>query len=565
MPHNQYYMDNLPLAEQQQAYMLPYNSYHQAHHFHANSAAVVDSGSQIFNMQTQHMPPSKRPRVEIRNKSALTPPQNRQQNGPGWNNRASSTTGSYPRKTHSDFRISSIKIGSWSSDESKVGNVSRDSKIRFCFRNSSDRDPSSTLSATEAALLAPDRLSISVFRGTRRIVIPAHHIKSVEFTRTSGKFVIKTDGWAAFEHLTESQSEKGQASNDPPITTQLNWVLTEEDITCGQLSSAKEILIQLDLDRPLTEPKWTRGNLADYINPSSRFVLITKIVDIDIQQDIDQLLARWIEQDTDKEYFCEYHLGTDQLLKLVKDLMKTDTVMNGVILSILEGLLQLLRGAKVSRADEMMVFKRALLLMPQDMLFEALNTLYKLHEELEDNGVDGDMLNPENSFAGSKRQRGESEVPSDQLAKTTLDEKRRRLSDSEPQPSAFRSTSKTQSSINPRSRVFNVSQDAGVQETSKFSSFTKRIDSGLVPSKFRERAKSEGSPASNDGTKFSRVELLFELEAQEDQESLGENEDETAQASPSETDSVTREDRAPCEDHDDSRSQTADSLLAIYS
>ena len=56
---------------------------------------------------------------------------------------------------------------------------------------------------------------------------------------------------------------------------------SEEDPTGGEWMRCKVIEIWLNTANPLTEPKWTKGNLRDNIDPSSLFQNIIQVIDID--------------------------------------------------------------------------------------------------------------------------------------------------------------------------------------------------------------------------------------------------------------------------------------------
>jgi hypothetical protein len=47
----------------------------------------------------------------------------------------------------------------------------------------------------------PDRLSVSLLKGTRRIVLPANHLTAVHIYRREGYVKVEGDGWAAVYSL----------------------------------------------------------------------------------------------------------------------------------------------------------------------------------------------------------------------------------------------------------------------------------------------------------------------------------------------------------------------------
>lgn len=511
--HNASYV--FEASPESQTYMLPYTQFQ--HIPHPNSIRYHPVQGPPHTLSThnpaapfpQHMPPLKRPRTEIRNSGSV--------HHNGSSRHASTSAKSTPtksrpnHKTFSDFRISRIKIGTFESLEEKEGLQARDSKVRFCFRNPSDRDPPSTSSATEAALMTPDRISISLCKGSRRIVVPAYHISAVDFRRSSGEITISTDGWAAFETSVVDNEElehSAQAGSDgSPARPSTRWRLTEEDITKGQLSSAKKIEIKLDLNKPLTEPKWTRGNLEDHIDSSSRFLHIMHISDAVDASSFEYFVDRWAGQDAEKAYFCDYHLKPPQLLDLLTSLMSMSNVLTPAVTRLLSGLLAIIEKTKLSTKEVLELLRSSLLLIPPHMLTKALDSAYAAFESTEE--IWGEtQLQIGYSYGGAKRQRGESEVPSDQLAKTTLDEKRRRLSDSghqlvEPGSGHQQSTAKR------RSTKLNEPISIPMQ-SSKSEELT--ILPPRTPQPTKSRRRSEETSSNGSGARLSREELLRTLE-----------------------------------------------------
>lgn len=83
-------------------------------------------------------------------------------------------------------------------DESRLDTDVRDSRLRFYFRSPSS-NPSSrpALTPMNIAAQCPDRLSVSLHKGTHRIVVPATHLTVVYFDRAAGYLKVEGDGWAA--------------------------------------------------------------------------------------------------------------------------------------------------------------------------------------------------------------------------------------------------------------------------------------------------------------------------------------------------------------------------------
>ena len=208
-----------------------------------------------------------------------------------------------PRRSFADFRVYRVQIGTWDMTEPYDEAALRDSRVRISFRSAGDRDPPSHLSAMEAATHAPDRLTISIYRNTKRIVIPAEHINSVLINRGEGQIRVDTDGWGAFEEvLTASATDEATQSdpfNNKTEQGKTQWSLAKSDPTDGELAKAKIITIWINTDHPLPEPKWIGGNLESHVDRASRFGQILHIEDKDSKPTSwEGLLSSWVATST---------------------------------------------------------------------------------------------------------------------------------------------------------------------------------------------------------------------------------------------------------------------------
>ncbi|ORY78199.1 hypothetical protein BCR37DRAFT_405496 [Protomyces lactucae-debilis] len=414
------------------AYPLPYNQYQHPPTANYGYPAYPSHAGQ--HPQGHHhgapTPPTKRPRTDARlaRFSSGSYPQGDPSLASSPSSRANHLAGNSapsPRRTFSDFRIASITVGTWQTCADATG--TRDSRIRFYFRHASDREASPSLSAAEQAVVSPDRISISCCDGQKRIVIPAHHVKQVTYLRTEGVMLIETDGWAAFQELI--QEDNANAGR---------WQGTEEDLTGGQLAVCKKIRLVMDQARPLTEPKWARATTAgEGIEPSSRFSRITRVVDIRPAEQFEHWLTGWAQGSSEREgYASIVKQDLDALIQLVASSLATEEICATPLEKLLDGLSKLvLAHLQTHEAMESPVAdlcRRTLLALPAARFSQALESRFL--------AVCGGPSNPgkyhdaaaaaEAGGYGFKRQRGESEVPSDALARATLDEKRRRLSES---------------------------------------------------------------------------------------------------------------------------------------
>src|SRR5271169_4701339 len=85
-----------------------------------------------------------------------------------------------------------------STDLERADSNTRDSRLRFYFRSGTPSTLPSPRQQTQDNIAAqyPDRLSVSLLGGTRRIVIPATRLTSVNFNRGEGYVKIEGDGFA---------------------------------------------------------------------------------------------------------------------------------------------------------------------------------------------------------------------------------------------------------------------------------------------------------------------------------------------------------------------------------
>jgi len=96
-------------------------------------------------------------------------------------------------------------------EETRSEPDTRDSKLRFYFRR-----PPTPLQKTsnhlppiepDIATQYPDRLSVSLHKGTHRILLPAAHLSSIYFNRPEGYVKVEGDGWAAVFSLSVITTE----------------------------------------------------------------------------------------------------------------------------------------------------------------------------------------------------------------------------------------------------------------------------------------------------------------------------------------------------------------------
>ncbi|QSL66224.1 hypothetical protein MERGE_000599 [Pneumocystis wakefieldiae] len=268
-------------------------------------------------------------------------------------------------------QISRLQIGDFVSEETREEKDQKDARIRFYFRNSADTPSELNLSATEAALVAPDRVSLSIKKGTKRIIIPADHIFSIEFSRNEGRILIDTDGWAVFEELAANSSHK-----------QI-FRVTDIDPTEGELLRAKRVEVWLNLSMPLTEPKWTKGNLIDNIDKASRFHHILHILDADPCPTLQNIIEQWTRDSTlgfqserllfQRSQLCK--LG--RLLDIFSNLLKPDSVLTAPMNGILNIVRTMGTKSEIDQEELLTKVKQALFLIPEYLISKSLDIMFK--------------------------------------------------------------------------------------------------------------------------------------------------------------------------------------------
>lgn len=290
------------------------------------------------------------------------------------------------RRMFSDFRLSRLQIGNFICEEKGQEMDQKDARIRFYFRNSEDKYLNTNLSSEEVALNAPDRISLLIENGTKRIIIPAEHIFSIDFSRNEGRIRIQTDGWAVFEELITD------------ITHKQMFCITKVDPTQGELLRVKCIEIWLNLSMPLTEPKWTKGNLRDYIHEASKFHRILHILDADPCPTLQSIIEQWTRDSTvglqsERLLFQRSQLcKLNRLLDIFSTLLKPDSVLTAPMNEMLNIIRTIGLNSDMNDGELLKKVKQALFLIPEYLILKSLDTMFKKElYDLEPENMSNDM------------------------------------------------------------------------------------------------------------------------------------------------------------------------------
>jgi hypothetical protein len=129
------------------------------------------------------------------------------------------------------------------------------------------------------------------------MIIPVQDgLHKVLFNRKDGYFKIRTYGWALFEEVDET------SNNNSYNNSKVTHFRKCADFTNGELSSDEKVVeVWLDQKNPLSmEPKWTRGNIQDYVDSRSKFrsLKVLEVVDPEQIANFDGVVGLWSREST---------------------------------------------------------------------------------------------------------------------------------------------------------------------------------------------------------------------------------------------------------------------------
>ncbi|KAA8913553.1 hypothetical protein TRICI_003157 [Trichomonascus ciferrii] len=220
-------------------------------------------------------------------------------------------------RVYSDFRIARVRIGSFDVVEPCTGRKNeRDSRIRLYFNTTNEQSfGNPSMSARERALAEPDRLSITLYQGTKRMIIPVQDgLKKIVYNREKGHFRILSKGWALFEEIDPS------VSPHPAPNKGTAFFRKCADLTDGELEKSEGVIeVWVDKKNPLPmEPKWTRGNIRDYVDSRSKFRTqnILEVEDPEHINDFDGIVQLWVRESTISSVVERQHFVRNKLSRL---------------------------------------------------------------------------------------------------------------------------------------------------------------------------------------------------------------------------------------------------------
>ncbi|KAI9023786.1 hypothetical protein CLU79DRAFT_117585 [Phycomyces nitens] len=253
------------------------------------------------------------------------------------------------RKGFFEFRLEKMTMGDYVA-ESDVDKG--ESRLRFYLNN--EADPESK----------PDSIAIIVQDGLIRFVILAEDIESISLTQKAGIFSIKINGQYKVEKLENA-----------------NFVQGGDDPSNGQLGIVKEISCVVDMRNPITQPKWTKDNIDDWTNSSSRFRQILDVKDADEPRTVKDVFADWartssIGLPSERLLFAKVQLNKlDRLCEVLEWVGETATL-GTTFHAMLELVKSLAESANVSKEDLSTRLQPVVLSVPEPQLMRVLDSLW---------------------------------------------------------------------------------------------------------------------------------------------------------------------------------------------
>ncbi|RHZ83625.1 hypothetical protein Glove_89g96 [Diversispora epigaea] len=214
-----------------------------------------------------------------------------------------------PRKPFFDFRLSKLIIGAFVLEKNGVEEEKGDCRLRFYLNNAND------------PLSKQDAIAIAWNNGQTRIIFDIPNIHKITLTQKEGCFHISTTGEVQFEKLDQNGT----------------YTISEEDPTSGHLSSNHDIICYVDMDNPVTQPKWTNQNIKEWTNENSRFRQILEVTDAEESKTFEDVVNSWARSSnhgllSDRLLFAKVQLcKVDRLFEIITRLIRKESSLGPAI------------------------------------------------------------------------------------------------------------------------------------------------------------------------------------------------------------------------------------------
>ncbi|KAG0174679.1 hypothetical protein DFQ28_005277 [Apophysomyces sp. BC1034] len=254
------------------------------------------------------------------------------------------------RKSFFEFRLEKFTIGNYVSESDGIKGEDR---LRFYLRNHADAESK------------PDAIALIVQNGNLRFHIEVENIKSIQLAQKTGLFDICINDQYKIEKLENANFSEG--GDDPSE---------------GQLAETKRIQCHVDMQNPITQPKWMQDNINDWTDESSRFRQIVLVTDADAPRTMEGVFAEWartspIGLPSDRLLFAKVHLNKlDRLFEILMLLGEEE-----YLYTPMEGLIQLVKTlakkADVPKDELKSMLHPVILSIPEYKLMRTLDIMWK--------------------------------------------------------------------------------------------------------------------------------------------------------------------------------------------
>ncbi|RUP43234.1 hypothetical protein BC936DRAFT_137448 [Jimgerdemannia flammicorona] len=327
------------------------------------------------------------------------------------------------RKSFFDFRLSKIIIGSYvaETESAKADDENKEMRLRFYLRHDADADS------------RPDGIAITLEGGAARYLVGADHIESIRLTQKDGRFevvmlngvfqVLVLDGawhnagsmWVFRGCVMDvpcswlSAPRDEQCSLAMTLLTYLHYsnpvlpltsfsvlileterlenaafVPSTDDPSGGQLAEARRLELIVDMDHPVTQPKWTKENIEEWTNESSRFRSILEVIDAEAPKSLDDVFDNWARTSTigllsDRLLFAKVQLPRlERLFEIVTRLVRKESSLGPAIDGLLALVRQLAdRAPPLSREELEKLIRPVVMAIPEYLVLRAVDGMWK--------------------------------------------------------------------------------------------------------------------------------------------------------------------------------------------
>ncbi|CAG8731327.1 5181_t:CDS:2, partial [Acaulospora morrowiae] len=263
-----------------------------------------------------------------------------------------------PRKPFFDYRLSKLAIGTFVLEKNGIEEEKGDCRLRFYLNNSND------------PLSKQDAIAITWNNGQTRIIFEIPHVHKIALTQKDGYFQISTDGVAQFEKLDQNGT----------------YVISEEDPTYGQLTTNHAIDCYVDMDNPVTQPKWTHQNINEWTNENSKFRQILEVTDAEMSKTFEDVVNSWARTSnhgllSDRLLFAKAQLcKVDRLFEIITRLIRKESSLGPAIDGLTVIIKDLAEKCHLEHEELEKMIAPVVNTIPEYLILRALEAMWKAEE-----------------------------------------------------------------------------------------------------------------------------------------------------------------------------------------